>query len=138
MTGVFDNESRARQLIRFDGMNIGKLCFTDFDAVMEYRNKAWLVFEVKHGDKAVPIGQRLALERFVDDVEAKGKHAVAAVVEHCVGDYRQDIYLRDCIVRNVYVSRERAWRPPTHRMTAKGMLESYIKWICDQDARLNV
>ena len=137
MTGVFDNESNARQLIRFDGMNLGKLCFTDFDAVMEYKNRAWLVFEVKYGRASVPFGQRLALERFVNDVAKNGKHAVAAVVEHHVGDAMQDIYLRDCDVRDLYVSHEYKWRPPTYQMSARMLMENYIRWISNKDTRLN-
>ena len=112
MICVYDNPNRARQLLRFDGMTAGNKCFTDFDAVMEYDNRAWLVFEVKMGNKDVPLGQRLALERFVDDVYESGKHAVAVIVEHRVLDPFEDVLLRCCKVRALYMGGESEWRKP--------------------------
>lgn len=107
-------------------MNIGKRNFTDFDAVMEWRDLGWLVFEVKHGDKGVPIGQRIALERFVKDAGAFGKYAVAAVAEHNVSNPREDIYLRDCMVRSLYCSNECVWRPPKRVMSAHELMIGFI------------
>ena len=68
------NKDRAKQLISFEGMELDeKVWPTDFDAVIEWRNSAWLVFEVKLGDAPVPKGQRLALERYVQDIGKAGK-----------------------------------------------------------------
>lgn len=110
-------------------MNLGKLCLTDFDAVMEYRDIAWILFEVKHGNKPVPTGQRIAIERFVKDTQRSGKLAVATVVEHYVDNPARDIYLRDCLVRSVYASGELVWRPPKHPMTARKLLFDYIDYV---------
>ena len=124
--GVFDHEDRARQLIRFDGMNIKKRSFTDFDAVMEWRNVGWLAFEVKQVGKDVPTGQRIALERLVRDTTIAGKYAVAAVVEHNVFDPHEDIYLRKCLVRSLFISNEYRWRPPKRRMNAHELMIDFI------------
>ena len=121
--------SRARQLILFDEMNIEKRSFTDFDAVMEWRDFAWLVFEVKHGNKGVPVGQRIALERFVMDARKAGKRALAAVVEHYEDDASKGIYLKDCKTRSLFVSSELRWRPPKRPMTAKELMHEYIRHI---------
>lgn len=126
---TINNGKRARQLILFDGMNIEKRSFTDFDAVMEWRNLAWLVFEVKHGNKGVPVGQRIALERFVMDARKAGKRALAAVVEHYKDDASKGIYLKDCETRNLFVSSELRWRPPKRPMTAKELMHEYIRYI---------
>lgn len=126
---TIQNEKRARQLILFDGMNIQKRGFTDFDAVMEWRNQAWLVFEVKHGDKEVPTGQRIALERFVGDVQKAGKHAVAAIVEHYESDPNNNVYLKHCIAREIFVTGELHWRPPSKPLTARRLMLEYIDYI---------
>ena len=128
-TGVFNSPTRARQLIRFDGMDMGNRCFTDFDAVLEWADRAWLLFEVKQMGKGVPLGQRLALERFVNDASACGKYAVAAVVEHCVVNPYEDVYLRDCLVRSIYATYEYRWRPPKRWMTAYGLQRSFVDLV---------
>lgn len=121
------SRERAKQLVRFDGMELGpRMWPTDFDAAIEWRNQAWLLFEVKHGDKDVPRGQRLALERFVQDVWRGGKSAVAAVVEHFVSDPTYDAFLADCVVREVYVGGEFRWRRTRRRMTARELTDAYV------------
>ena len=124
------NMERAKQLVSFDGMELGpRLWPTDFDAAIEWKNQAWLLFEVKHGDKDVPLGQRLALQRFVQDVWRGGKSAVAAVVEHFVADPSQDVRLANCQVREVYVGGEFTWRKPRRRMTARELTDAYIGYV---------
>ena len=121
------NRDRARQLVSFEGMELGERMWpTDIDAVIELRGRAWVVFEVKHGRKQVPRGQRLALERFVRDAFKAGKLAVAAVVEHWVDDPSEDVRLADCNVREVFVGGERAWRSPNRRLTARELTDAYI------------
>lgn len=132
--GVFDHEERAKQLIRFDGMHMGKRGFTDFDAVMEWRKRGWLVFEVKCIGKEIPIGQKLALERFVRDTSATGKFSVAALVEHNVTNPAEPIYLRDCLVKSVYVTDEFTWRPPKEWMNSHGLMSKFIEVV---DKKLN-
>ena len=124
------SRSRAKQLISFEGMEFGERIWpTDFDALIDWRNKAWLVFEVKVYDKDVPYGQKLALERFVKDACKAGKRAVAVVVEHTVLDPNQDVTLVDCMVREVFVSGENRWRPPNRAMTAQEFADTYISYI---------
>ena len=130
-TGVFDYENRAKQLLRFDGMNINKRGFTDFDAVMEWRNHGWLVFEAKLIGKDVPVGQRIALERFVRNASVAGKYAVAAIVEHNVIDPREPIYLRECVVRSVFTTNEYTWRPTKHLMNAHQLMTDFV-YVADR------
>lgn len=132
--GVYEHEDRARQLIRFDDMHIGNRGFTDIDAIMEWRDRAWLIFEVKCVGKDVPVGQRLALERFVRDASACGKYAVAAIVEHNIGDPSRDVYLRDCLVKSLFVTYEYRWRPPKRFMTAHELMRSVIGLV---DSEIN-
>lgn len=123
------NRDRAKQLISFKGMELGERMWpTDFDALIEWKNRAWVLFEVKHGRKEVPTGQRLALERFVFDAWKGGKRAIAAVVEHWVDDPRDDMILADCNVRRIYVSGEFVWRMPKKRMNARELTTAYLRY----------
>ena len=123
------SRDRARQLVSFEGMELGERAWpTDFDAVVEWRNIAWVVFEVKHGGKDVPRGQRLALERFVADVCRGGKMALAAVVEHHVDDPAEDVVLARCRVREVYVGGQNRWRLPNRDMDARECMELWLEY----------
>lgn len=124
------NRQRAKQLISFEGMELGERVWpTDFDAVIEWKGRAWLLFEVKHGSKPMPYGQRLALERFVADCASGGKQAIAVVVEHEVDDADKDIRLAECSVREVFPQGELKWRPPKRRMNAKEAMVDYIGYV---------
>ena len=124
------NRQRARQLVSFEGMELGERMWpTDFDAVIEWRDRAWILFEVKHGSAPFPTGQRLALERFVRDAWRAGKDAVAVVVEHQVGDPNVDVRLADCTVRKVYWSGEFRWRDTKRPMTARELTDGYLEHV---------
>lgn len=121
---------RAKQLVNFAGIEFGtRIWPTDFDAVIEWKDRAWLVFEVKYWDKDVPKGQEIALRRFVNDIHKTGKKAIAAVVEHRVDNPNDDVTLADCEVREVYVSGEREWRPTHRPMNAQELAEQYIEYV---------
>lgn len=130
--GVYINRSRGKQLLRFDGFCYGSITPTDIDAVIEYRDELWITFEVKLEGKDVPVGQRLALERHVRDTEKAGKNSIAIIVEHDVYDYQQDVFLCDCIVRELYAYDKKTnsyiWRKPKKRITAKEAADTYIKF----------
>jgi len=121
---------RAKQLISFEGIEYGeRLWPTDIDALIEWHDKAWLIFEVKIWDKDVPYGQKLALERFVKDASRAGKEAIAVVVEHHLTNPDEDVTLADCTVREIFVSGEHRWRPTSEPMTAQELADSYITYI---------
>lgn len=126
--GVYQNANRGRQLLRFDGMQYGNITPTDIDGVIEYRNRLWLMFEAKLEGKEVPQGQRLALERFIQNVRIAHKHGIAMIVEHNVRDARQDIYLRNCKVKELITTENQIWRPPKYEITVKNITDMYIKY----------
>ena len=78
--------------------------------------------------KDVPLGQRLALERLIQDAQRLKKHGLALIVEHETYDTREDIILADCAVRSVYTSEDTYWRPPDRRITAKEAADAYIAY----------
>ena len=123
------SRDRAKQLVSFEGIEFGERIWpTDFDAVIEWHDKAWLLFEVKMYDVDVPSGQRIAIERFVRDVHRAGKNAMAAVVQHCVTDPNETVTLAKCRVREIYVSGEFRWRPPNRPVTALEVADEFLDW----------
>ena len=126
--GVYQNANRGRQLLRFDGLIYGNISPTDIDGLIEYRNRLWIMFEAKMQGKDVPQGQRLALERFIQNVRYAGKHGIAMIVEHDVKDTGQDIYLKDCNVREIITTENGQWHPPKYEITVKDITDLYIKY----------
>lgn len=130
MRGTYSNPNKGRQLIRFDGMelqdDLRTITPTDIDALIDVRNKVLVLFEAKLKGKEVPRGQKLALERIVNDARVAGKNAIAIVCDHEVEDAGTDILLCDSIAREVYETEHQEWRPMRRRMTAKELADFYI------------
>lgn len=124
------SRERAKQLVDFGGIEFGERIWpTDFDALIEWHDKAWLLFEVKMYDVDVPSGQRLAMERFVKDVRKAGKLALAAVVQHCVTNPNESVTLAKCRVREIYMGGSHAWRPPKKPMNAQEIASEFIEYV---------
>ena len=120
------NRDRARQLIEFDNLTYGfGAAPTDIDAVYEGHNGFWVLFEVKYKNAPLPTGQRLCLERAVNDFERAGKNAVAIVAEHTVTDHHESVQLAKCSVRAAY--RNGKWYQMDNEKSVKTVLDS-IEW----------
>ena len=74
--GQYRNPERGRQLILFDGLQYGDMSPTDIDGILDGKNRIWLVFEAKLADAPMRRGQRLTLERLVQDAGKAGKHGM--------------------------------------------------------------
>lgn len=126
--GVYQSENRGRQLLKFNGMRWGDITPTDIDGIIDYQDAVWIIYEVKMIGKDVPYGQRLAIIRLIQDAKQAGKHGCAMIVEHNVIDPSNDVYLKDCIVREIYTTDEMQWRPPRRRITAFEATNAYIQY----------
>lgn len=126
--GVFQHENRGRQLLRFDDFRYGNITPTDIDAVIDYKNYVWVFFEAKLKDKDVLFGQKLALERLIQNAFGSKKHGIAMIVEHDEEDATKDIILKNCMVREIYTTENMKWRPPNYDITAKDMSDAYINY----------
>lgn len=128
MQSEIQNRSRARQLIDFANIRIGEKGMpTDCDGLIEYHDKAYVLFEVKHGAKELPVGQRLALERMCDDFARIKKPAVLIVAEHDVDDPEVDIDAAACVVRKFYFRHR--WYTPIKPVTLKDKIDSFISFV---------
>jgi hypothetical protein len=126
----FENEARARQLNDFNGlMTEGKMGATDIDGLVEYKNKAYMFLELKYQGKELPFGQKLALQRLVEDTGRSGKYSVALVIDHDVQDTNQNIVVAECFVREVYFFQEHKWRKLEQKLTTKQCIDRVIKIV---------
>lgn len=126
MHSRINNPSRAKQLIDFAGLEIdGYIYPTDIDGLIEYKDSEYIIFEVKYGDTDVPVGQKLALQRMVDDFTKVGKQAVALVCEHTVRNTDKPVVAAWCKVRELYYGNEKCWRAPSKELTVREAINSF-------------
>lgn len=100
--GVIQCRERRQQIIDASGLRFGNITPTDCDGLIEYKDKAYVLFEIKYRDAPVPKGQLVALTRSIDDYTRAGKHAVLIIAEHEVDNPKQDIIAAICKVRTYY------------------------------------
>ena len=123
---MFYNAERAKQLISFDDMCYNGASFSDIDFCLEYRNKIWVIGDVKTEGKDVPKGQRYFLERFVNMARDGGRNAIAIIADHHVFDTKETVRLKDCKVREYYTSEVGMWAYPRRPYYVEEMVINYI------------
>lgn len=102
MDTAFLYRQRARQLIDFCNLRVGSIMPTDSDGEIEYRDKAWIFFEIKYKDAQLSEGQRIAFERKIKDINRGGKQAVLFVAQHSVDNALENVDAAACVVRQIY------------------------------------
>ena len=108
--GIIENPARKRQILMFNNLVYGTITPTDLDGVIEYRNKAYVFFEIKYRGAEVKHGQKLALERLVKDSAANDKMSVAIIADHFVDNCEEDVDASLCTVREIYLCDKPQWR----------------------------
>lgn len=78
--GVIKYPKLAARLRDFRNLRFGKITPTDIDGLIEFYGKAYVVMEAKPSAPKMPFGQRLALERLVDDLAKAGKETLLLVL----------------------------------------------------------
>ena len=126
----FYNIGKAKQLISFDGMNWGGTSLTDIDFCLEYKDRIWVLGEVKSRGVTVPIGQRLLMERFIRMARDGGKRAIAIVVEHNVWNWKETVQLKDCEVREYLTTETGRWAFPRRFYYVEEMINQYLE-MCE-------
>ena len=123
---ALNNIARATQPIDFDGIGHNKTQATDIDAIMEYHDVLYILYEVKYKDKEMTYGQRLCYERLVKDLAVCGKPVIAMVCEHCASDTHDKIMLASCNVREFYSSNIMMWVKPQKPINVKALSNYFI------------
>ncbi len=103
MEDLIKYRKRFNQPIVFNGLQDGVISPTDIDFVFEVDNKFLLIGECKVEGKDLTIGQKLVLQRLVDNWTAAGKLAIAYYVTHNFHP-DDDVVLSECNVHSVYTS----------------------------------
>lgn len=122
------NEERAKQLIVFDGMNVGMIGLTDTDAWGEYHDLLFYFFEVKGRgtDFNDCKGQDIAFKRLTKRVDSGGAYAVFYHCYHDVKDPHEKIFLKDTqVIEGWWQGR---WIPAPRYLTAKQVFNHAIDW----------
>lgn len=129
MKSKIKNPSRMKQLIDFKGLELDCGIYpTNIDGLIEYHDSEYIILEVKHKRANVPIGQKLAMQRMIDDFYKVGKRAIAIVCEHTVDDTDKPIIAAIYYVREFYYGGEHRWRPPENKMTVRQLIDGFRKF----------
>lgn len=129
MQSRINNPTRMKQLIDFKGLEVdGYIYPTDIDGLIEYKDKEYIIFEVKYGNADVPLGQKLAIQRMVDDFTKVGKQAVAFICEHTVHNSDIPVVAAWCKVREIYYGKEKQWRAPDAEITVREAIDSFQRY----------
>ena len=134
MDSKIRNPYRMRQLVDFTGLELdGGIYPTDIDGLIEYHDQEYILIEVKYGKTKVPIGQKLAMERMVDDFTKVGKPAVAIVCEHYEKDAKKHVIAAYCRVREIYYGQEGRWRKTDKQMTVREFIDNFQSFITSEE-----
>lgn len=107
------NSLQTKQGIDFTGLQNGKIHPTDIDALLEFDNRLLILFEMKRRGNNIPLGQKIALERIVDNWTNNGRVAIAIKLEH---NYNEpvDVPIEECEATQYYMVGFNYWfRPRT-------------------------
>lgn len=129
--GEIRNVERKQQINNFKDIRYGNITPTDIDGIIEYKDKAYIIFEIKYGNTKLPYGQRLAIQRLVVDIGKANKKVLAIIAEHHVDNTQQQVDASSCDVREVLLSTEREWREPNHAMKLRECIDLFITKIVD-------
>lgn len=127
--GKIKHIERAQQINNFEQLRYGNITPTDIDGLIEYKNKAYVIFEIKYQEARAPYGQKLAMERFVDDVTSNRKQAVAFICEHQVHNTNNSVNAAECMVRELYMKPYGCWKPMKKPMNLKEAIDIFILFV---------
>lgn len=125
--GKIHNRERAQQQRDYSSIRFGNITPTDIDGLIEYKDKAYVIIELKWSDTPLSYGQRLALERLTDDLARTGKPILCIISSHYVDDSDFDINVSETIVREYRL--KKAWHIPSHNFTTEAMIDKFLRSV---------
>jgi hypothetical protein len=120
--GVIRNRQFATQVRDFSGLRYGTITPTDIDGLLDFGNHVFVLIETKYGDNAMPIGQRLAIERVVDAIGNNGKKAMGVLAQH---NFKGDIDVANCIVTELRFNGK--WLSTNEHPTVREIVDRFLK-----------
>lgn len=123
--GKIEHRNRKKQIVDFSGLKYGNITPTDMDGLIEYKNRAYVILEIKLKGVELPHGQELALVRMCDDLTNK-KPTLLIIAYHEEYDTNQDIDAGKTIVRK-YRSGW-IWRNGNNK-TTRQVIDAFLKHV---------
>jgi hypothetical protein len=82
-TGKIRNPARAFQHIDYTGIRYGNATPSNIDGILELQGRLFVLFEYKHvSAQPMPKGQRMMIERIVDNLQSDNVFSIAIVGVH--------------------------------------------------------
>jgi len=109
----------------FSGLRYGKITPTDIDGFLEFKDKIFILLELKYGDSVLKYGQRTALERGCDAWTDAGKTSVVLVARY------NNTGLKEIDVAPLPVSEyriDKKWHKPKKVITVRQAIDQIIAW----------
>jgi hypothetical protein len=126
--GQIVDRDAASQIRDYSGLRWGNGTPTDIDGFMEFKDKAYVVFDLKYKDAKMPYGQQLALERLCKDLKQSGKHVLGCIVSHSdIPPF--DIIADKGIVTEVWDMNTKKFRAATREVTLYEAIDTFLKGI---------
>jgi len=126
-SSLIRDRKRMNQITDFTGVSNGKIHPSDIDAVMEFDNKVLILIEIKKNFAAIPMGQKILLERISSSWHTPEK-SIVLKVEHDK-PLSEDIILKDCkVTRTFYKGRWLTLDEPINLIVFLNNLG--LKWEC--------
>jgi len=127
--GKIRNREAIKQIRNFSGLRWGTITPTDIDGYYEINNIAFIFIEIKYKNSVLPYGQRLALQRLVDNIGEK-KKAILILARH-EKESGEDIDTANCEVVKFY------FRGEWHDARLKQNLKEFCDWFNDYSGATN-
>lgn len=80
--GVIVNRQLGSQIKDYSGLRHDKITPTDIDGIIEYKDFAYLIIELKYPNVALPKGQEICLERLIRDLQTIKPQSILIIGEH--------------------------------------------------------
>jgi hypothetical protein len=112
--GEIHDRGFGSQIKDFSGLRWGNITPTDVDFLVEFGDRLYIIAELKYRAADIPKGQKLALQRVVDRIQASGVNAYLLLCSHDDSPPK-DIDGAACCVSTYYWKKE--WRTPNKETT---------------------
>jgi hypothetical protein len=129
----FFNVERARQIYDFHGLEYErKITPTDFDMVIDFGGKEWVVGEFKMEGTNVPYGQKLALTSALKAHWDSGIKPLGIIAHHNtpIGEF---VVVATMLVSEVWINPTEGWRQAKSSKTVREAIDSWRRWNKNSD-----
>lgn len=127
--GEIRNIERYKQLLDFSGMQFERgITPTDFDFVLDFGSKEWIVGEFKTEGNSIPWGQRRCLTSALEVHYQLGIFTLGFIAIHNIPPNRL-VPVHDAIVKEAWFDPSVGWIKIRKRRRAREFVDAWRAWI---------